>query len=204
MKIKRIKIHSLSNRIVIDYGNTNALVLLGIIDTETGEDLPLVDMGFGMVERYDGIKDFDKLKALELDNKEGFVIKYSNGFRMKIKFDEYCRLHRIITNITSYDIWDCLKNGTGFDEVLDKVPDEFYEWVKVCKNNLIETFDVLKIKILETYLQGCEIEDQKEFALWVKNNHQHYSKYLFNLRNGLSIDDLIWKNIKPEYEKPYS
>ena len=174
---------------------------------QTGLDLPLdvySNIGFQVVKRFDGIKDFDKLKALELDNKEGFVIKYNNGFRMKIKFDEYCRLHRIITNVTSYDIWDCLRHDTGIDEMLDKVPDEFYDWLKECKRTLLENHDKLKIEILETYLEGCQIEDTKEFALWVRDTHKPLSKYLFILRNGGSIDELIWRNIKPVYQKPFS
>tara|TARA_R110000737_G_scaffold349541_1_gene385991 strand:+ start:1337 stop:2371 length:1035 start_codon:yes stop_codon:yes gene_type:complete len=192
------------NRIVIDYGDREELVLLGIIDTETGEDLPLEDIGVSIVQTYDGVKDFDKLKALDIDNKEGFVIKFSNGFRMKLKFDEYCRLHRIITNVTSYDIWDCLRNDTDFDEILDKVPDEFYDWVKETKRKLNIEFLSRKSMYLEMYTQwGTDIEDTKEFAAWARKTPK-ISKYLFNLRNNRSIDDMIWKDIKPKFEKPFS
>ena len=87
------------NRIVIDYKDTEDLFLLAIRDTKTGKDLPLEDIGFPLVKRYDGVKDFRKLKELEEDNKEGFVIKFKSGFRMKVKLEEYKRLHRILTNV---------------------------------------------------------------------------------------------------------
>jgi len=193
------------NRIVVDYGDRKALVLLGIIDIETGFDISLDTVSsndFHIVERLDGIKDFEKLQALNLDNKEGFVIRFENGFRMKLKFDEYCRLHRIITNVSSYDIWDCLRNGTGFDEMLDKVPDEFYDWVKATKNNLIKEFNDFKGIWLGVYKHGTKIKDQKEFALWAQDWNE--PGILFSLRNGKPIDDTIWKKIKPKYEKPFS
>lgn len=194
-----------SNRIVVDYGNTCDLFLLGVIDKQTGEDLPLSNyqnIGFKTVERIDGIKDFDKLKSLELENKEGFVIKYSNGFRMKLKFDEYCRLHRIVTNISSYDIWDCLRNGTDFSEMLDKVPDEFYDWVKKIKSELETSFNNEKNKWLDIYEYGKSIENQKDFALWASDWKE--PGVLFALRNGKKIDNILWKKLKPKFEKPFS
>mgnify|MGYP003633361341 CR=1 FL=1 len=198
------------NRIVLDYGDKTALVLLGIIDIETGTDISLDTVSskdFHIVEKYDGVKDFDKMKALELDNKEGFVIKYSNGFRMKIKFDEYCRLHRIITNITSYDIWECLRNNTGFDELLDKVPDEFYDWVKETKKTIENDFYKIKVDYMQLHLEvGYKIKDTKEFAEWAKK-YKH-SNILFQMNkkqiNHDKIDDYVWKLVKPKYEKPFS
>ncbi|MEM1009354.1 MAG: RNA ligase, partial [Myxococcota bacterium] len=49
------------NRIVVDYGTTEALVLLGIVETSTGKELPLEDIGFPLVQRYDGLKDLEQL-----------------------------------------------------------------------------------------------------------------------------------------------
>ena len=123
------------NRIVLDYGSDESLVLLAIIDTQTGDEFPLEDLGFPVVKKYDGINDINQLKALELADKEGFVIQYSNNYRLKIKFSEYLRLHRIITQVSSINIWEYLKTEQPLDEVLEKVPDEFFDWVKNTKNS---------------------------------------------------------------------
>ncbi|MEY4928172.1 MAG: hypothetical protein RI894_2610, partial [Bacteroidota bacterium] len=80
-----------SNRIVVDYGATDDLVLLAIINNQTGSDEPLEDIGFQQVKRYDGINDLETLKHLEDTEKEGFVVRFSNGFRVKMKFQEYIR-----------------------------------------------------------------------------------------------------------------
>ena len=39
------------NRIVVDYGNTRDLVLLAMIDTKTGNDIPLEDIGIPVVKK---------------------------------------------------------------------------------------------------------------------------------------------------------
>ena len=66
--------------------------------------------GFNIVKKYDSVKDFEELKASIDDNAEGYVIRFKKGLerysgRMKIKGEEYCRLHSIITKISSRDIW---------------------------------------------------------------------------------------------------
>lgn len=187
------------NRIVLDYGNTEALVLLGIIDTQSGEELPLEDIGFPIVKEYDGISDIRQLKALEEDNKEGFVVKFENNFRIKVKFDEYLRLHRIITHVTSYNIWEYLKSGQPLDEILEQVPDEFYNWAKATKQKLetefakIETQAKSDFKILDT---------RKETAAYFKTCK--YPKVLFRMLDKREYGEVIWRIIKPEYEKPFA
>ena len=191
-----------SNRIVVDYGNKEELVLLGIIDTETGEDISIDTVSskdFHKAERYTGIKDFKKLQSLDLKNKEGFVIRFSNGFRMKLKFDEYCRLHRIVTNISSYDIWDILRNGGKFDEILDNVPDEFYDSVRDCEKKLTTEYNNIYnyYNSIFNKLNTLNLSD-KDFALEAKK--YKFNSILFSFKNSKKVDDIIWKNIKPKYE----
>ena len=81
------------NRIVVDYGAMDDLVLLTVIDNETGTER-IEDIGFQIVKKFDGINDLLELKALEENNKEGFVIRFKNGFRVKMKFAEYVKLHQ--------------------------------------------------------------------------------------------------------------
>ena len=73
------------NRIVVDYGSMDDLVLLTVIDNETGNER-IEDIGFPIVKKFDGINDLQELKALEENNKEGFVVRFKDGFRVKMKF----------------------------------------------------------------------------------------------------------------------
>lgn len=187
------------NRIVLDYGDKEELVLLGIIDTQTGEEQPLADFGFPVVKRYDGITDITALKKLNLDNKEGFVVKYANGFRLKVKFEDYLRLHRIITQVTSYNIWEYLMAGKSLEIILDQVPDEFFDWVKATKKELETNFRAIEeqakadFKVLAT---------RKETAAYFLT--KEYPSILFAMLDGKEYHNIIWSIIKPAYERPFS
>lgn len=185
------------NRVVLDYFDTDDIFLLTVINNITDEE-SLPDIGFPLVKKYDGIKDFNQLKALNLENKEGFVIKFSNNFRLKIKFEEYVRLHRILTGVSNIAIWEYLMEGKNFDELLDKVPDEFYNWIKNTVNELNNNFNF----ILEESKSVYKILDtRKDTALYFKE--QKYPHVLFAMLDNKDVDKLIWKMIKPKFSKPF-
>ena len=197
------------NRIVVDYGDEEKLTLLGAIRTEDGfeapwEHLELVsnENNIPLVKKYDGIKDYTQLKQIIKPNQEGYVIRFENGDRIKIKGEEYLRLHKIMTQISTTSIWECLKNGDDIDKLLKDVPDEFYnkiqDYIGLLKNKFAsENFNILsEYKVVSFSLGQCS---DKSFALFIKDNH--YKSYLFALRNGKDITQQIWRNIKPKYEK---
>lgn len=192
------------NRIVCNYGDLEDLVLLAIIDNKTGLDCELESIGFPLVKRYDGINDINSLKELEEENREGFVVKFENGFRLKIKFEEYVRLHRILTQVSTKTIWQNLSEGNDFDEILNRVPDEFYNWVKDTKSNLEDKFKSIEnesnILFHRFYSWGVG-ETRAEFAEYAKK--QKYPAILFKMLDGKKYDDVIWRIIKPDYEKPF-
>jgi len=186
------------NRIVVDYGYTDDLILLARIDNTTGLDLPLEDVGFPIVKKYDGINNLNELKLLNSENKEGFVIKFSNGFRVKVKFDEYVRLHRIITGVSNVAIWQYLSEGKSFNDLLDNVPDEFYDWVHYTRDELIHTFNQIYNECSSVFK---ELETRKETALYFQA--QKYPSILFSILDGKDVDKNIWKMIKPKWSKPF-
>src|SRR6478735_11987 len=109
-----------ANRIVVDYGQLEDLVLIGAIHTESGTEDRLENVKEWKGERaakYD--RPLDALLP-EFKNDEGVVVRFSNGFRMKVKQEEYKRLHRVITNITEYDIWEMLQFN---EEMFGSLPD---------------------------------------------------------------------------------
>lgn len=187
-----------TNRIVVNYGLMDDLVLLTIIDNETGVER-IEDIGFPIVKKFDGINDLQELKALEENNKEGFVVRFKNGFRIKIKFTEYVRLHRIITGISNITIWEYLSEGKSFDELLERVPDEFYKWVNKTKHELITHFNKI---LAENKAVFKKLENRKETALYFQT--QKYPSILFSMLDNKNTDGLIWKTIKPKYSTPFN
>ena len=131
------------NRIVCDYGNDELLVVLSMVSNASGTELDYDSMmsftevsGTPVIKKYDGIQNYDNLKSMIGNDREGYVVRFKNGFRMKIKGEEYVRLHRILTGFSNVDIWEYLKDGKNIDELLDRVPDEFDKWVKTTIQDL--------------------------------------------------------------------
>ncbi len=187
-----------TNRIVVNYGDTEDIVLLAIIDNTTGQDVPLADIGFPIVQRYDGITDLKMLKSLQEGNKEGFVIRFSSGFRVKVKFEEYVRLHRLLTQVSSKTIWEQLSANQPLDQLLEKVPDEFYDWVKKTVADLRTEYQAI-----EQYCQQHfkDLGDRKTTAAYFLT--LKYSGVLFYMLDKKDYAQIIWKMIKPSYEKPF-
>jgi len=197
------------NRIVVDYGDQEKLVLLGAIETSTGEEIPYSGIGenlerFELVRKWSNKKSISELAKENDLIREGYVLKFSNGFRVKVKFEEYCRLHKIITNVSNIDIWEKLKDGLPLNEIVDKVPDEFYGWVKNTENRIREEFqDILSDseKILYSIKKKLGDSERKVYAEEIKKEIN--SGILFNLLDGRNPDQAIWKLVRPKWSKPF-
>ena len=195
------------NRIVVDYGDTEDVVMLGEIDTKSGEELDLnhyTSSIFNVVKKYDGISDYSTLKGMVKNNAEGFVVRFSNGERMKIKGDEYIRLHKIMTNLSTTAVWEVLYNGGSMDELLKDVPDEFYNKIKEYEEKLRFQFNGIDTdyKIFFNHIQIKVKEvggDRTNFASLAKE--YTYPSLIFGLLDGKDISPTIWKIVKPEFKK---
>lgn len=192
------------NRIVVNYGSDEKLVMLGAFHTLTGNEINIhnenYDFWFDLVLEYNGIVNFDFLKNEISNSKEGFVIRFKNGTRMKLKGDEYVRLHRIVTNISSRDIWEHLKDEKPLDEILDRVPDEFYDWVKNTVLEFQTQFNIIKLSVEDEFHQ---LINKKEFAEKIKDNPNKH--LLFKRLNSYSkqLNEQIWDMLYPKYIKPF-
>ena len=186
------------NRIVVDYGDSEALVLLAVLDTQTGRDFPLGNICFPVVKRLDGIQDINQLKQLEEDNREGFVVKFQSGLRYKIKFEEYLRIHRIVTQVSSISIWEYLATGQPIEQILERVPDEFYQWVHLMKGSLQESYELIEKQCKQDFKV---LPSRKETALYFMQCP--YPTVLFAMLDNRPYDQLIWKRIRPDYSRPF-
>lgn len=191
------------NRIVVDYGDYEGLVLLGAFDTKTGieesrENLEKLD-GFELVQKYDAIEDYTKLKEMIGNNAEGFVIRFSNGDRMKIKGEEYLRLHKIMTEISTKSVWECLSQGDDIYELLEDVPDEFFNKVEEYVDELTSQYMLLEAEYNWIFNKLRTIEDRAEFAQ--KTKSYKYPQLLFKMLDGKDYSETLWRIIKPEYKK---
>jgi RNA ligase len=120
--------------------------LLAIIETATGKEWPLhaYDSVFPVAKQYDGIESFDEIMQWQDNDREGFVLRFESGQRVKIKFDEYKRLHKLLTGVSPKAIWDILRTGGDLQKIVDRVPDEFHQWVRETENDLRHHFTLIE------------------------------------------------------------
>lgn len=202
------------NRIVVDYGDVEKLVLLGInskVSEYTYEGMRVIAdiLGCDIVKKYDGIKDYSTLKGMIGDNEEGFVVRFSNGDRMKIKGEEYLRLHKIMTNLSTTAIWEVLSNNGNMDDLLKDVPDEFYKKIKQYEGELRYGFYQIseycgKIHDYFRYGKYNDVDPEptkKEFAEYIMKNYKKFSSVMFAMWDKRPYDHIIWKMLKPKFEK---
>ncbi len=177
-----------ANRIVIDYGAREELVLLAIIDTASGEELPLSDVGFPIVTKYEGVTDVASLRTLEKRNAEGFVVRFKSGFRVKVKFGEYVRLHKLLTNVSEKDILEFLKTGADLNTMLEMVPDEFYAWAHGNIEKFRKRYAEIEAEARRVFA-SIQAPTRKEFAAAALKTP--YSTILFNMLDKRDCSEAV-------------
>jgi len=199
------------NRIVCHY-DFEDLILLAIYHNSSGGEVVLnsksVDvrmsnlvrnLGFNMVKKYHGISDYRILKQMVESNHEGFVVRFQSGLRVKIKGEDYVRLHKIISNFSAVDIWHCLMNSINLESLLNNIPDEFDVWVKKIVADLKSEFLNQEKTIKELYTSkvlGRGLE-RKEIAQLIEAESPVSRAVIFAMIDGKDYSKIIWKSLKP-------
>lgn len=183
------------NRIVVDY-DFEGLVLLLMTDTELGGEYDSVYLPWRRPRKYN-FESLEEILAYEEPNLEGFVLKFQNGERVKIKLEDYKRLHRLITGVSEKTVWEAMRNGT-LEELLEGTPDEFYDFVEGVRAELQEKYEAIEREAKDNFV---DLGDRKANAL-------HYQTLpnaglLFNMLDGKDYSQGIWKQIRPEVTRVF-
>lgn len=141
------------NRIVVDYNGFSGLVLLGEVEHETGVDSTPPDVvavrtgwsGETPVERQMHTKWAADLCANPENGygREGFVFVWprSDGpsLRLKMKFAQYIRLHRMLSNLTEKTVVEAYNGESDeWESFLAAIPDELDERVREVQSRIEE------------------------------------------------------------------
>jgi RNA ligase len=184
------------NKICVDYNGKKELVFLSAFEIFSGKEVR-PDVLFPVAEKYDSKLDFNNIYKLNLPNKEGFVVRFSDGFRFKIKFEDYKRLHNLIFSISSKSLWQMLRQNKEID--IQDIPDELYSWIKKETQLLKDNYHSLETEAKNAFKEIGHL-DRKDFAKEALN--YDYSSILFKMLDKKDYNDIIWKMIEPEYRTP--
>lgn len=184
------------NRIVVDYHGQDKLVFLSAYDSIGRYELPYLDsivsrdrlaessMYFELVPVHEFSSIEHALRYLECTQGtdiEGFVVRYRDGLRVKLKSEDYRRIHKLISCSTPLSIWESfdvlrkdMKAPHVREEYWNGIPDEFLPDMKCAEARLVEKYNELleeaqtAIKLAKFSPDG-KPQSRKEICIYLKN-----------------------------------
>lgn len=127
---------------------------------------------------------------------------------MKIKFDEYVRLHKIITGLSVKGVWEFYKgNGIKGDikKIAEDAPDEFYKWLEDTAREIRLAFHDISSQASLDYadllMEVGSTAPRKEQAEFIKKTK--YPSVVFSMLDSRAWDQLVWKMIKPKAHQTF-
>jgi RNA ligase len=202
-----------ANRIVVDYGAMDDLVLLGAVDTATGASIPLELARAGwpgpVVTEHPYHTVADALAAPQRENREGYVVHFvETDLRVKCKHDTYVRLHRLFTGVSERRVWEALRAGENIEQWLEEVPDELYDFVHTTRANMLAQYDTM-LATLRDHDAAIRAElgpvfTRKAYAAAVAALHDTYplARGLFHLLDCNVPSAMLWDQIRPAEHIP--
>lgn len=187
-----------ANRICVDYGSKEDLVLLAVMDTETGGEVFGEPAPFAKTDEISEVSDFSSMKSLNLPNREGFVVRFEDSFRFKIKFEDYVRLHSMIFSVSSRSIWRSMMEGREIP--MDMLPDEVYKWVGSERDSIRKEYDIV-VGEAERVFSEIRHLDRKDFA--ARALEYKCSGVLFKMLDERPWEHMVWKMVEPQYRTPF-
>lgn len=159
------------------------------------EDMPIP-------EEYDPLPIADLL-AQNPDNREGFVLRYADGTRVKVKFQDYIEKHRIATHLSEKSIYEALRDGK-WDEYKAVIPDELQRWAvgvagdlqNLYKSNsdyVENAWDAIQKAMYLIEWGEIPILTRKDHAMKIQKDHPKIKHILFKKRDGKDYSKDVWE-----------
>lgn len=189
------------NRIVCEYAGMEDLVYLGTIDNANGSFQFEDDM-------YDVRADFvytgtfeDALQIKGRQGKEGLVVVTSDNRRVKLKEDEYVRLHRIVSNLSEKYVWEAM-DGPNMEvakRLASEIPEEHAEWLLKVAERLVCEYVIQSSQVNELAWNTKGMTSRKDRAVFVQQSGypKHIQSAYFAQLDGKSSIPVLWKAVRP-------
>jgi len=189
------------NRIIVNYGERSALVLLAARNRFTGEFLPFIPDGARLADQFGFPKPtvyafsdvgqiLPHLQTLDSDH-EGFVATFADGQRFKFKGANYLLLHKLVYGLSFKATLTAIANGS-VEAIRQQIPEEFLGEFNGWVDEIEQKVAAIKANI-DALFQQAPKTSRKQFAGWVLSEHQGAASYLFALWDGKDIEPLIYR-----------
>lgn len=203
------------NKIVVDYKGEEKLVLLAANNRKSLIEVPRFQLEqicnqikIPLVEQFSyTIEQMMELKKTLPKDNEGFIIRFDDGLRVKIKGEEYLRIHKLISQVTPLAFFESMEDGKVRADFLKELPEEYRkeadEIVKKLEDNYMNVKHQAIYEFANAYPSVYELEDRdksirKQIGLNMKL-YKHSGAFFAILdQNKKSFDNYIMKIIRPK------
>lgn len=194
------------NRIVVDYGDKEGLILLAAREPQSGRylsyrNLLVIAEQFGLeiapeLSLYSGtvlVGDVEYLVNGKADhNFEGYVVQFSDGNLFKFKSPEYLRVHKLVSSLSFNRVLEAIRDGK-IDDWSGAIPPDLRVQVDSWRAAIVQQVDTLCAVVESAYLLSPRNGSQKTFALWVNKEFPGIAPYLFRRHAGKEYLSYIFK-----------
>ncbi len=120
------------HKIILDYDNQSTLVILAAYNRVTGVEYPRtlvaewarrIDVPIVPILAHMSLEELLHSQK-NRENFEGFVLRFSDGRRVKVKTEWYMQMARIMSNLNPIAIWEVMLHGKVRHDYLVQVPEE--------------------------------------------------------------------------------
>ncbi|MGU3463217.1 RNA ligase [Methylobacterium sp. C33D] len=153
-------------------------------------------------EGFDSIADMVTRAATLPGDKEGFVVRFEDGTRLKIKGDEYKRLHNLISRCTPLAVWEILAAGGDPTLMRKDLPEEFWgDFDEIC-GILDDRYRKLQARVWQVAGEVSDLSD-RELGLRLSTMPDDVRPFLFAHRKAatpeakVKVAQSIAKSIRP-------
>jgi RNA ligase len=190
------------NRIIVDYGQREDLVLLVARNRLTGDYLPFFPDLYEMGHRYgftlprsyqfNSVDDIIAQTGGLDSNFEGWVVEFSDGQRFKFKMDEYVEVHKLLRGLNFPNILQEVARG-NINYILQTVPDAFLDATKLWVDDIRAVVSELTMQTAVIYAAAPK-SSREAFNAWVHEVHPSLEPYLMAMFNGQDLETVVYKN----------
>ena len=147
-------------------------------------------------------KSLDQVIAENIHNKEGYVLSWevsqdlhnAQPFRVKVKFADYMRLHKLVTGVSPKSLWKMLMAGIDLLALSEDLPEHFVTWVTEWTSKFREEYDRISTRSQAIYSMAPLGADRKTIALYFMQ-YPDYKSSLFLMLDHKSPSEAIWKHV---------
>lgn len=206
------------NMIVIDYGSP-MMTLLAARHLNSGEYLDQCELkkiadeyNVPIVETFDVDLSYPNnflSYAKEEKEKEGYIIRFEDGYTVKVKNDWYVQLHHTISGLNTNRNIARLLLDNDIDDILPILPDKRRESVEIFSEQFWNFYNEFKLKIEKSWndikSDSNSNWSRKDWAMRIQEEDKYYMGLMFkfldadgDLDRDKSIRDFIYSKMNKE------